>query len=456
MRHLIAGRFGPDDQIHIPSATEEQVTRLELVAGEKSLDHGIDGALISLKNFDIFPSEIGLDLLIVAAHVHAADTRISRFEQSQDSWTREIRIVVPVSDPTRWKSAAGTLKCMLEFLTGDRWSIGFRFRPERFVSIITPQTTLLPTTFDEVSLFSGGLDSLIGAIDLLENRRTPLLISHAGDSASSNAQNKLFSKLKNHYTGSSFDRLRLPMGFADGLVEGVSSENTTRGRSFLFFALGVFAGTGLGSHFMLRVPENGLIALNVPLDPLRLGSNSTRTTHPFYMARWNDLLSKLGIDGRIENLYWNKTKGEMVASCANGELLRSIANDSLSCSSPASGRWQGQQGHGIEHCGYCLPCLIRRASLDAAWGPSSDSTVYTVSDLRAKPLDTKESIGKQVRSFQFAIERLRGRPDLARLLIHKPGSLADEIDHLDQLADVYRRGLNEVAQLINGVTTKPI
>jgi len=456
MRHLIAGRFGPDDQIHIPSATDEQVTRLELVAGEKSLDHGIDGALTSLKNLNVFPSEIGLDLLIVATHVHAADTRISRFEQSQDSWTREIRIVVPVSDPTRWKSAAGTLTCMLEFLTGDRWSIGFRSRPERFVSIITSQTTLLPMTFDGVSLFSGGLDSLIGAIDLLENRRTPLLISHAGDSASSNAQHKLFAKLKNHYTSSSFDRLRLPMGFVDGLVEGVGSENTTRGRSFLFFALGVFAGTGLGSHFMLRVPENGLIALNVPLDPLRLGSNSTRTTHPFYMSRWNDLFTELGIDGRVENLYWDKTKGEMVASCANGVLLRLIANDSLSCSSPASGRWQGRQGHGIEHCGHCLPCLIRRASLDAAWGPGSDSTVYTVSDLRAQPLDTKESIGKQVRSFQFAIERLRGRPDLARLLIHKPGSLADEIDRLDQLADVYRRGLNEVAQLINGVTTKPI
>lgn len=456
MRHLIAGRFGPDDQIHIPSATDEQVTRLELVAGERSLDHGIDGALTSLKKLNIFPSEIGLDLLIVAAHVHAADTRISRFEQSQDSWTREIRIVVPVSDPTRWKRASKILTCMLEFLTGDRWSIGFRSRPERFVSIITAQTTLLPMTFDEVSLFSGGLDSLIGAIDLLENRRTPLLISHAGDSASSDAQHKLFDQLKKHYTSSSFDRLRLPMGFADGLVEGVGSENTTRGRSFLFFALGVFAGTGLRSHFMLRVPENGLIALNVPLDPLRLGSNSTRTTHPFYMSRWNDLLAELDIDGKVENPYWDKTKGEMVASCANGALLRSIATNSLSCSSPASARWQGLQGHGIEHCGHCLPCLIRRASLDAAWGPGSDSTVYTVSDLRAHPLDTKGSIGKQVRSFQFAIERLRRRPDLARLLIHKPGSLADEIDRLDQLADVYRRGLNEVAQLINGVTTKPI
>ena len=76
--------------------------------------------------------------------------------------------------------------------------------------------------------------------------------------------------------------------------------------------------------------------------------------------------------------------------------------------------------------------------------------------LGAHTLGTKESIGKQIRSFQFAIERLRGRPDLAKLLIHKPGSLADEIPHLDQLADVYRRGLNEVAQLIDGVTTKPI
>lgn len=58
------------------------------------------------------------------------------------------------------------------------------------------------------------------------------------------------------------------MTFDDGLVEGVGSENSTRGRSFLFCSLGIFAGTGLGRHFTLRVPENELIALNVPLDPL--------------------------------------------------------------------------------------------------------------------------------------------------------------------------------------------
>src|SRR5439155_12541332 len=129
------------------------------------------------------------------------------------------------------------------------------------------------------------------------------------------------------------DRIRLQMALPTGLVRGVPSENSTRGRSFLFFALGIFAGTGLGRPFTLRAPENGLIALNVPLDPLRLGALSTRTTHPFYMARWNDLLATLGIQGRVENPYWDKTKGEMIAACSNGDLLHRLIANSLSCSS---------------------------------------------------------------------------------------------------------------------------
>jgi hypothetical protein len=455
-RQLLAGHFGPDDRTSIPTAADEQLTRLELVAGEKMLDHGIGGALTSLKALGVFPSEIGIDLLVVAAHVHAADTRISRVEQSQDSWTREIRLVVPVSDPARWGAAISTLTKALNFLTGDQWTIGFRMRPNRFATIAKQASpSLLTPPFDSLSLFSGGLDSLIGAIDLLHAGSTPLLVSHFGEGATSDAQRKLFAGLKKQYANLAFDRLRVGMTFDKGLVKDVGSENSTRGRSFLFFALGVFAGTGLGNGFVLRVPENGLIALNVPLDPLRLGSNSTRTTHPYYMARWNELLTELGIDGRVENPYWDKTKGEMASACANKALLLKLAPHSLSCAHPANARWQGQQGRGIEHCGYCLPCLIRRAALDSAWGAGQDETTYTVSDLRAQTLDTRESTGKQVRSFQYAIARLRGHPSLANLLIHKPGSLADEVARLDQLADVYRRGLDEVARLIDGVDTRP-
>jgi hypothetical protein len=206
--------------------------------------------------------------------------------------------------------------------------------------------------------------------------------------------------------------------------------------------------TALEGGFTLRAPENGLIALNVPLDPLRLGAFSTRTTHPFYIARWNELLGKLGIAGRIENPYWDKTKGEMVARCGNPSLLAGLAPKSMSCSSPTKGRWLGRRAG---HCGFCLPCLIRRAALRG-----TDRTSYALSNLNARELSTRKAQGQQVRSFQFAIERIRANPELASLFIHNPGSLTDESpERRAALADVYRRGLEEVARLLVGVSTTP-
>ncbi|MGA8139688.1 MAG: Qat anti-phage system QueC-like protein QatC [Desulfobaccales bacterium] len=453
-RYVMMGRFGLTDRMHIPMAADEIATRLEMIASGNQLGRGIGRALVDLTRLGVFPTELGLDLLILAAHVHASDTRISRATESQDSWTREIRLVVPVSDPALWSAAARTIARMLNFLTGDRWVIGFRARPRGFkIIVFRKPRRLVVHPFDSLALFSGGLDSLIGAIDLLEQRLTPLLVSHAGEGASSQAQTNLFDSLKAYYRGRFFNRLRLFMSFPKDFVRGVASEDTTRGRSFLFFALGIFAGSGLEGTFTLRVPENGFIALNVPLDPLRLGALSTRTSHPFYIARWNELLRILGIPGRVENPYWDKTKGEMVTGCANSALLRQLISASLSCSSPTKGRWRGR---GTEHCGYCVPCLIRRASLYAGLGGAPDPTPYSMPDLRAHALDTRRAEGQEVRSFQFAIERLRAKPSLANILIHKPGPLSDESPiHQGILAEVYRRGLAEIAELVAGVRTKP-
>jgi len=454
-RHVIIGRLGAADRLSVPRAADEIVTRLELLNGNLTLEHGIGRALVDLAREGVHPSDIGIDLLVLAAHVHAADTRIARWKDSQDGWTREIRLVVPVRDPQLWAAAGPIFERLLGFLTGDRWAIGFRSRPRRFADLAaTPQAGLLPPRFDHLALFSGGLDSLIGAIDALEAGKTPLFISHAGEGATSDAQNMLQAELISAYRGRDFARIRLWMAFAQGLVASSAGEDTTRGRSFLFFSLGVMAGTGLGNPFVLQCPENGLIAINVPLDPIRLGALSTRTTHPFYIARWNQAMAALGIDGRIENPYWDKTKGEMVAGCTNPTLLRGLAATSLSCSSPTKGRWQGI---GVQHCGYCLPCLIRRGSLTAGFAPAPDPTTYTLSNLTARPLNTRESEGIQVRSFQLAIERLRRRPGLAQLMIHKPGPLSDESSARQvALADVYRRGMEEVGVILNGVRTRPL
>lgn len=448
-RHLIAGKFGVKDNEAIPKAADEVVTRFDLINGHLDLDHGIGDAITNLERLGLYPTEIGVDLAVLAAHVHAADTRIARGSESQDGWTREIRLVVPVSDPATWNKAAPLLASILGFLTGDIWSVGFRSRLPGFKNTIgtRPAKALTSIPYDGVSLFSGGLDSLIGGIDALQAGRSPLFVSHVGEGAVSTSQDDCFDGLEKHFKPKSkFDRLRVWMQFREGFVKDVPSDFTTRGRSFLFFALGVFAGTALNKKFELDVPENGLIAINVPLDPMRMGALSTRTTHPHYIERWNDLLKVLGIPGHIRNPYWNKTKGEMVRGCANPNLLAKLADKSMSCASPTKGRWEGLPPG---HCGYCLPCLIRRAAL-----APSDPTTYGIPNLKKAALKTSESEGKQVRSFQFAIARLKKTPDLAKLLIYKPGPLSQQPHDVSELADVYRRGLEEVGKILVGVKTE--
>lgn len=458
-RHAIIGRYGPADNINFTPGIGEIATSFDLlattprlIADQHFLEHGIGHAIDALSGLGVYPSEMGIDILVLAAHVFAADTRISRTIDSQDGWTREIRLIVPVSEPERWTRAAPIFIRMLNFLTGDKWNLLFRARP-RSMTTLSPShsMSLIEPPFNAVALFSGGLDSLVGAIDSIENGLNPLFISHAGEGATSDAQFAIFNALKEHYPDKRFERLRLWMSFPDGFIASSSGENTTRGRSFLFFALGIFAASSLGRQFSLKVPENGLIALNVPLDSLRLGALSTRTTHPFYIARWNEVLSILGVNGVIENPYWNKTKGEMLSECSNTTLLNELLPSSLSCSSPTKGRWLGL---GTQHCGYCLPCIIRRSAILA--GSFADTTTYTIPDLTTYVLNTRKSEGVQIRSFQLAINKLKKKPELAKILVHKPGPLSDEsLERQAAIADVYRRGLEEVGEFIKGVRTQP-
>ena len=141
----------------------------------------------------------------------------------------------------------------------------------------------------------------------------------------------------------------------------------------------------------------------------------------------------------------------MIADCANLPLLTSLIPDSMSCSSPTKGRWQGQ---GIQHCGYCLPCIIRRAAIHRGIG--TDATTYTLSDFNDHVLNTHEAEGLQVRSFQVAIRRLQTRPEIASALIHKSGPLTDLMDEEKRaLAAVYSRGMNEVAAVLANAQTRP-
>ncbi|MDR3404780.1 MAG: hypothetical protein P4L99_19910 [Chthoniobacter sp.] len=427
------------------------MTNIHFVAGEHRFDYGLGQILDELEKHGLLPTEDALDLALLAMLVFCADTRISRKGTSQDGWTREIDLYLPVSDVAKWDGMQRSLIDGLKFLTGDRWRIFVRKRPAGFSKCLKKQLQGQLPQFSCVSLFSGGLDSFIGAVDLLTDKESPLFVSHYWDGMTSEHQNVCIHVLERQFPHGVFDNIRARVGFENDLVEHGGREDTQRSRSFLFLALGALTGSSLRKDTTLYVPENGLISLNVPLDYLRVGAQSTRTTHPYFMARFQELLRSLNIPVTLKNPYQFQTKGEMVLGCKDIPFLRKNAKHTISCSSETKGRWKGLKPM---HCGYCVPCLIRRASLRR--GLKSDDTPYQIEDLRERPLNSAKAEGRDVRSFQLALSRLRQFPGFSKIAVMIPGPLTEFKDELPAFAEMYERGLQEVGDLLKRVVARPL
>jgi len=445
-RHSLIARLGPSDIANVRVLERASLaTEIRFVDGYHRLGFGLGQMVDGLVARGAVPTETAADLAVLAATVTAADTRISRAVDAQDSWTREIDLYIPVHDPARWTAGAGLLERTLKFLTGDNWRLTFRARHRDYPQLVTG-TSRTRAAFTSVCLFSGGLDSFIGAIDLLAAERSPLFVSHYWENSTS-SQPLIANRIAAAYGPMNPRHVRARVGFdANDFPHEMDSESSTRGRSFLFFALAALAASGLSGRPVIYVPENGLISLNIPLDVLRVGAWSTRTTHPFYMARWQEILAALGIPATLENPYRFATKGEMLAQCRNAALAQRHAAETISCSSIAKARWRGQRGAGLQHCGFCVPCLIRRASITSAFG--SDPTPYTLAELTARPLDAARAEGENVRAFQMMARRLTQRSTLARILVHKSGPLSDyPAADIAAYADVFARGIAEVHRI---------
>lgn len=448
-RYVLAPLLGPADGFDPLPRGDERIHRFDILHGGH-LRLGIRSALSQLRKAEGVPTGHGLELLLLATLVSLADTRINRARSSQDGWTREIGLYLPVATPVSWYPAKPILERMLRFLTGDLWTVDFRpwigelGRARLQGSLMTP-------TFNAVSLFSGGLDSLIGAIDKLDDGAENIyFVSHKADGAISKPQNDVYDLATRAFRNRSPMRLAFPTGNVPDVFPELGGENSTRGRSFLFIALAAFAGSALGTPFPIYVPENGLISLNVPLDATRLASNSTRTTHPFYFHRWNELLAALGIAGTVQNPYWDRTKGEMILECARPDILKATAGLSISCAKPAHGRWEGSSE---PHCGYCLPCIIRRAAFLKGAKVMADPSRYRMEDPANSDLDSTNKKGEQYRGFEYAIERLRQDPTRTRSFIYKTGPLMEDLDKIEGLEGVYSRGIEEVAEFLKGIKT---
>lgn len=310
-----------------------------------------------MRRYGVTQTPVAVDLVLLAVTVYAIDCLVPR-ETTQDVWTRDLAFEMPVADPALWTAARPNLERCLSFLSGDRWTVTFS---QRDVDVWQPRRTApVPTPVQAVSLFSGGLDSAIGVINRLAGTTDKLLLVGHSDSQTSGTkkdQREVYGPIEAAHPGRS-ELLQIHAGFDRG-----ADERTMRSRSFMFLALGVWAANVHGPTVPLLIPENGTIALNMPLTPTRTGSSSTRTTHPHYLDLYRALLQRLGLHTPLDNPLADQTKGETIRHCLNQSLLQQVDALTNSCAkSQRKGRWIRRTPQ-IKHCGQCMPCLYRRAAL---------------------------------------------------------------------------------------------
>ncbi|MEM8625454.1 MAG: 7-cyano-7-deazaguanine synthase [Pseudomonadota bacterium] len=354
-------RDGPIS-VRVAPRKDSDGDRLHLTVGDREIH-----ATLRLEKFAkrlmLQLSDRALDLIEIAAVVYAADAAIQRGTEIDRrlgaKWRRHFAVKVPVREPGFWAEpeTRSALRALLGLLSDDTFEFTFgatvRVTPEQASLKMPGQQSFAA---EEALLFSGGLDSLAGALEETVNRgNRVLLVSHHSSTKLQNAQTQLVEGVAER-VGSHMIR-HVPLSLQVG--EGQSRENTHRTRSFFFAAVCVSL-VALWGLDRVRFYENGIVSMNLPISGQVISSRATRSTHPQVLTLMTRLFSRVfGRPIRVDNpLFW-KTKTEVVAQIRDlgaADLIR----QSRSCGAAR----ELTKMH--SHCGVCSQCIDRRFAMLAA------------------------------------------------------------------------------------------
>jgi len=376
---------------------------------------------------DPFLSQLGnvptsaVDLARLAVGAYLTDRMLPR---SAVRWSRDIELVVHMLSPDEFSSTVELCQILLHWVSGDNWKI-----------VPVADHTKRPEGSERqaasaVSLLSGGLDSLCGA--LLAPGGT-IFLGQRDSKAVAHAQGLLRTDL---------DIVRPPFEYSQLRVQAIGPrELSSRSRSVMFMALGTALAAGCGAS-TLFVPENGFTSLNPPLAANRGGPRTTRSTHPTTFVYANAINQRLGLPARLANPYQWMTKGDLVratAAVSGADRLEEVIPHTFSCARANGHFFQG--GSAFLNCGVCIACMTRRGSVRTAG--LDDRTEYLVDRLKGKSRTQFLS----ERGGDLAVVRaLSGwQPDKATLA--SMGPFPDDFE-FDRALELLARGIEE---LVNGL-----
>jgi hypothetical protein len=322
--------------------------------------------------------DVLVDLLEIASYVYAADSAISRGGETDAHmgarWRRKFKLAVPVRCRDLWQSSSvySALVDTLSFLSDDEYAFEFAMLNERqeFQGYLEFSGADVDSfSPDEVTMFSGGLDSFAGSIEeLVANDKSIALVSHRSATKLASGQKRLIDELRKRVSANRI--LYIPVwANLDGTL---GKESTHRTRSFLYAALGSVTAR-LFNLDRIKFFENGVMSLNLPPVMQVVGARATRTTHPHVLHGFRTLMSALfGREFDVVNPFAWMTKAEVVASiAANG--FADLIPDTRSCTRVRDMTILHP------HCGHCSQCIdCRFAVLAARQGQNDPVDAYKV------------------------------------------------------------------------------
>jgi len=280
-----------------------------------------------------------IDFLEIASYVFSADCATPRGKKWSDDettepWGRDFAFVIPVREPDFWGATEirAALEEVLSFLSNDTYSFTFvplgRDRAARQQPYFE-FNDLKDWPFHgaaSVLMFSGGLDSLAGAVETASNGSKLVLVSHRPVSKLDSRQKKLFTELLKQFPD---QLIRIPVWI--NKEENLGREPTQRTRSFLYSALGTLVAQSVQAGGV-RFYENGIVSLNLPIAEEALRARASRTTHPVTLHLLSSLCAAVTERNfKVDNPFLFKTKTEVVESLATHHAANLIAH-TCSCS----------------------------------------------------------------------------------------------------------------------------
>lgn len=389
------------------------------------------------------------DLLELATYVYSADQAIKRGADDVDSfgdgWRRDMHFVVPVRNLDFWRKpeVLDTLRSTLGFLSDDNYQ--FDFVPleqdhtiQEYLEFNDAQQMFgLP---EQVVMFSGGLDSLAGAIEeVLTQKRRVVLVTHKSTPKLNNRHRNMETLL----AAKAGDNAPHHIGVRVHKTKGLNHEYTQRSRSFLYMSIGATIAKMLGLK-SVRFYENGVISLNLPVCAQVAGGRATRTTHPRVMKGFQDIISLVaGEPFTIENPFIWKTKADVVEVITKAGCADLIAH-SMTCTHT----WEMTNEH--THCGGCSQCIDRRFAVVAAKADQYDPAAHYKIDVFTQSRDKGDDKimaaaylerANQVKSLTDVSQFLASYAEVNRVFRYLDGSTAQSAQ---RVFDLYKRHAAEV------------